>query len=377
MHLPLDQAEIRDVFFASQRLLQAGTVEELRRETLTTLQYLFQAEKGNFFLSNGDDHRSGLNLGKVVSSGISDKDLRLFRRYYHQLDPFKNILKSRIPQSQVMTFDQVMPFPKLIKTEYYNDFLKPQNIHDQLAIYLKSGNRFLGVTALFRPRSSPVFSVAEKAKAKLMVPFLTAAVERAMSIKKSRDLVQTIRSLTPDLPYDGIVILDRSLTPVYYNKAAFDIIACLHQSDGKHRSFPEDLPETLMIEAQKLSTAMNRSERKDIACTELKIPTRNHSGKITTHLRVLYNDDLSPKILICFNPTNKSLKPNSALRKMGISKRELDIVHLLAEGKKNSEIAASLFISEYTVENHLRSIYRKMDVKNRTALVCKVININA
>ena len=73
------------------------------------------------------------------------------------------------------------------------------------------------------------------------------------------------------------------------------------------------------------------------------------SKKVTVQLRVLFNDDHAPKIRICFNPTNLPLKSNTALRKMGISSRETDIIHLLAEGKKNSEIASALFISEYTV----------------------------
>lgn len=48
-----------------------------------------------------------------------------------------------------------------------------------------------------------------------------------------------------------------------------------------------------------------------------------------------------------------------------LSEREIEILDLVAKGKKNKEIAKILFISERTVANHLRNIYQKMDAKNR------------
>jgi DNA-binding CsgD family transcriptional regulator len=372
MHLPLDQTEIRNVFLASQRILSAGNLEELRREALLILQNLLQADKGNFFLATEDPHRSSIDLGKVFSRGVTDKSLRLFRQYYHQLDPFNKVLNTQSPRSQVITFKQIIPFAKLLKTEYYNDFLKPQNIHDQLAIYLMSGNQFLGVAALFRPKDAPVFSSADNAKAKLIAPILTAAMERAISIKKSRELEQAIQSIAIELPYDGIVILDTSLRPVYYNNVAAGIISMLHRLMGQNRSFPPDLPDPLHTAALRLASALQGAVPRKLPQMDPIILTTNSAKKVIAHLRVVINEKSTPLILICFNPSSQPSTTDTLLKQQGISPRELDIIHLLADGKKNSEIAEVLFISEYTVENHLRAIYRKMDVKNRTALVHKL-----
>jgi DNA-binding NarL/FixJ family response regulator len=60
----------------------------------------------------------------------------------------------------------------------------------------------------------------------------------------------------------------------------------------------------------------------------------------------------------------------------GLTRRELDVVNLLVKGQKNSQIASALFISEYTVDNHLKSIYRKMSVKNRTSLVYSLLQMD-
>jgi DNA-binding CsgD family transcriptional regulator/tetratricopeptide (TPR) repeat protein len=50
----------------------------------------------------------------------------------------------------------------------------------------------------------------------------------------------------------------------------------------------------------------------------------------------------------------------------GLSPREVEILRLVAQGLSNREIGASLFISEHTAANHVRSILRKTGCANRT-----------
>ncbi len=52
-----------------------------------------------------------------------------------------------------------------------------------------------------------------------------------------------------------------------------------------------------------------------------------------------------------------------------LSRREQDVVKLLLRGDTNKEIARGLAIEEVTVALHLRSIYRKLGVRNRTQAV--------
>lgn len=60
--------------------------------------------------------------------------------------------------------------------------------------------------------------------------------------------------------------------------------------------------------------------------------------------------------------------PDDFVQKYGISKRELEIIKLISEGKTNQDIADALFISIETVKDHNSNIYLKTDVKNRTQL---------
>ena len=53
------------------------------------------------------------------------------------------------------------------------------------------------------------------------------------------------------------------------------------------------------------------------------------------------------------------------------SQRELEVLHLIALGRTNQEIARQLIVSPGTVKAHTASIYRKLDVANRTEAVAR------
>jgi two-component system NarL family response regulator len=53
-------------------------------------------------------------------------------------------------------------------------------------------------------------------------------------------------------------------------------------------------------------------------------------------------------------------------RRKGLSEKETAVLVELARGKSNREIARTLWLSEQTVKFHLKKIYRKLEVANRT-----------
>jgi DNA-binding CsgD family transcriptional regulator len=56
-------------------------------------------------------------------------------------------------------------------------------------------------------------------------------------------------------------------------------------------------------------------------------------------------------------------------RQLGITKRELEILELIAEGLSNREIADKLFVSENTVKTHSSRLFDKLGAKRRTQAV--------
>ena len=59
-----------------------------------------------------------------------------------------------------------------------------------------------------------------------------------------------------------------------------------------------------------------------------------------------------------------------------LTRREIEVLKLLAEGLFNKEIAYKLSISEKTVKNHMSSIFRKIQVSDRTQAAVYAIRNN-
>ena len=66
----------------------------------------------------------------------------------------------------------------------------------------------------------------------------------------------------------------------------------------------------------------------------------------------------------------------SLVSQLELSKRELEILSLLAQGHSNQEIAAKLFVSLSTVKTHNQNLFEKLEVERRTQAVEKAKRLN-
>lgn len=72
-----------------------------------------------------------------------------------------------------------------------------------------------------------------------------------------------------------------------------------------------------------------------------------------------------------FVPAHLVAKLAQRLSADTLSKREIEALRLMAQGKSNKEIASALFISEGTVKSHAKAIFAKMNVASRTEAVAE------
>ncbi len=69
--------------------------------------------------------------------------------------------------------------------------------------------------------------------------------------------------------------------------------------------------------------------------------------------------------------------PNTGLiSELELSKREMEILNLMALGHSNEEIASRIFVSLSTVKSHNQNLFFKLDVKRRTQAVEKARRLN-
>ena len=59
----------------------------------------------------------------------------------------------------------------------------------------------------------------------------------------------------------------------------------------------------------------------------------------------------------------------------GLTKREMDVLHLLGRGYRNRQIAESLGLSPTTVKTHLARIFKRLDVSDRTEAVVTAMRL--
>jgi DNA-binding CsgD family transcriptional regulator len=363
----LRTSDFSQVLKVGQTASVCDDVDQLRSEILNMLPDVFAVERAFFILARSHQ-LPRLNLDSIVSRGMDPKYMALFREHYYKTDPiFKVISLSKV----AVPFRDVVSYHHWIRTERYRDFVKPQSIGDGLSINIRTGNRLLGVLSLIRSEHEHDFSSDEIVKAELIAPYLAAGIEKATFLDKARKTEQILSAICRDLPYRGIIVLDESLTPIYMNEEARKILS---QSFGgpEHSEDPSvTLPKDLHLQCQKLlrnhSGASSPEEKQRV-----DLIVKNEKRSIPVQVSLVHDSKNSRLCLICIGRSEpKSMLPEQSI-KLGLTRRESEIVSFVCQGLTNSEISEKLFISEATVENHLHSMFEKMGVKNRTSLVYRV-----
>lgn len=69
------------------------------------------------------------------------------------------------------------------------------------------------------------------------------------------------------------------------------------------------------------------------------------------------------------------IRNEAACERLNISRRELEVLELMATGNSNREIAEKLFLSPNTIKTHAANLFDKLDAKRRTQAVEKAKQI--
>ena len=71
----------------------------------------------------------------------------------------------------------------------------------------------------------------------------------------------------------------------------------------------------------------------------------------------------------------RSEPPAAPAEDHAVSKREEEVLQLIADGCSTGEVAERLYISQKTVKNHLASLYQKLDARDRTQAVLRAVRM--
>jgi DNA-binding CsgD family transcriptional regulator len=92
-------------------------------------------------------------------------------------------------------------------------------------------------------------------------------------------------------------------------------------------------------------------------------------GRIADTVEASVSNSLATQLAAMLQDPPDTAEPSSTIREtqeLGLSKRQIQILELLGEGKTNAEIAKELFRSPHTIKLHVSAILKQLNVKSRT-----------
>ena len=83
-------------------------------------------------------------------------------------------------------------------------------------------------------------------------------------------------------------------------------------------------------------------------------------------------------ILILAEPIipNRGMDMGDLKAKFNLTRREIEVVKLICAGFSNKVIAEKLFVSEYTVKDHLKHIMEKLGANSRNQIIATLLNLS-
>jgi len=95
------------------------------------------------------------------------------------------------------------------------------------------------------------------------------------------------------------------------------------------------------------------------------------TGNVTVRCEPILDGGVTVGVVMHLGGTVRANRP--VLGVAGLTDTERSIADLVAQGLTNRQIAERVFVSRYTVDFHLRSVFRKLDVASRTELTRHIV----
>ena len=213
----------------------------------------------------------------------------------------------------------------------------------------------VGALGLYREPGAPMFGDADKAFVRAIAPLLARGARRSILVGEAQD------PETPESP--GLVMLSdrwevRSASP--------DVSRWLDElPDGDWSS--GRLPSAVIAVA---AQALNRETADGSPLAFARVLSK--SGTWVVLHGASLDDGADRRIAVIIEPAHPARIYPLLMSAYGLTDRERDVTRLVLQGASTAQIAAELFISLHTVQQHLKSVFDKTGVRSRRDLVGKI-----
>lgn len=290
--------------------------------------------------------------------GANDIFWELERLYFDHHQSVRRMADAR--QSVALLSESTGGDPE--RSTRYVEYLRPLGLAHEMRGAFTSGGYLWGSMDLSREPGSPDFEPREADLLRRIAPHLGNGLKMA-----------ALRMQTPveeggtDVP--GVLTLDHRGRVVQHTPAAERWLRDLEVLRPGWREL-DGLPRALRTVVLSLRRALSPERSGD----EQIVPSlraRARSGRWLTLYGSLSEatPERRAETVVIIEPTKPEELLPFSMSAYGLSPREEEIVKLVVRGLSTKRISRTLFISEYTVDNHLRSIFEKVEVRSRVELV--------
>jgi DNA-binding CsgD family transcriptional regulator len=188
--------------------------------------------------------------------------------------------------------------------------------------------------------------------------------------------MDTLEEIIAKRSAPGVLILDLQDRLLYSNREALELLVVLRQDQGEQCVPPEvyELCARLRKRShggEPVSGVIRRhngagdgdGEGEAHCAIRALVLGEHHNGSGPSHVMVLME-----KII-----RKRQLDIEKARERFQLSKREGEVLRLVCQGLSNREIADTIFISEFTVKDHIKNIMRKMEAGSRNEMMAALL----
>lgn len=246
---------------------------------------------------------------------------------------------------------------QLERSERYRRMLAPLNYEHELRLALSDNSVLWGGLALLREPGAPDFTPADARR----VASLTQTLAQGLRIGIALGAASI--DCTPSGP--GMLIVDNDLNVITMTSNAERWLEEL--TDGC-----PGLPDAIRSVVGYVRQLHGSDTRQD------RVPrarVRGSSGRwLTVHASLVRETSSSgcAHTAVIIEEAKPSEIAPLILRAYGLSPRESRVTSLVLQGLSTKEIAAEIYLSPYTVQDHLKEIFAKAGVRSRRELVAKI-----
>jgi DNA-binding CsgD family transcriptional regulator len=247
---------------------------------------------------------------------------------------------------------------RLERSARYHSVLLPLGYEHELRLALVDGGTCWGAVALLREPGSPDFSPADARAAGSLGSALTEGLRIGLVLGAVS--VDT----APDGP--GLMILDDELEIVTITPNAE---RWLDELQDEWSGLPDAIRSVVACVQQ-----MENADRAEDQTPRARVRGRSGRWLVIHGSRTRERDGRPTGTAVILEEAKPSEIAPLIVRAYGLSERETNITRLILQGLSTKEIAAEVYISRYTIQDHLKSIFDKVGVRSRRELAARILD---